>query len=132
LASKVSVFFGDGVSATRGCQFHSTDTYNLNAWNHLAVTFDRDGSLSVWLNFVAQAASSGSSALMSAFASSTGACSPNAPFAIGAFSQNGGGSTGSYYDGRIDAVGVWNRLLTADEAEYLWYEGAGKELTPAA
>jgi hypothetical protein len=132
LASKVSVFFGDGVSATRGCQFHSTDTYNLNAWNHLVVTFDRDGSLSVWLNFVAQAASSGSSALMSAFASSTGACSPNAPFAVGAFSQNGGGSTGSYYDGRIDAVGVWNRLLTADEAEYLWYEGAGKELTPAA
>jgi hypothetical protein len=69
---------------------------------------------------------------MSAFADSTADCSPNAPFRIGDLSQNNGGAAHSYFDGRIDAVGVWNRLLTEDEIAYLHYAGAGKELEPPA
>ena len=32
-----------------------------------------------------------------------------------------------YLDGRMDAVGIWKRLLTADEQDELWDNGDGKE-----
>ena len=44
-----------------------------------------------------------------------------APFRIGAF-----GNATSFFDGRIDAVMVWKRLLTAAEKAYLYDSGNGR------
>lgn len=47
------------------------------------------------------------------------------PFTIGAF-----GAAGQYIaNGRVDAVGFWNRKLTADEITELYGSGSGVELT---
>ena len=45
-----------------------------------------------------------------------------AQFVIG--SRSGGGSR--YFDGRIDEVGYWKRMLTAAERAYLYNAGAGR------
>lgn len=45
----------------------------------------------------------------------------SAAFYLGAFSGGGG----SYYDGLMDSVSVWNRCLTSDERTTLYNSGAG-------
>ena len=34
------------------------------------------------------------------------------------------------FDGRVDEVGIWKRLLTEEELAYLWNSGAGRALFP--
>ena len=44
-------------------------------------------------------------------------------FLIGA--SEGSGSVGRYWDGLIDEVCVWSRVLTADERSFLYSAGSG-------
>lgn len=50
--------------------------------------------------------------------------SSTATFQIGF--RTGAGVT-TYMDGKIDAVGIWKRVLTADERAYLYNNGNGRE-----
>lgn len=132
LASKISAAFGDNGGTGPGLQFHTTNLYTLNAWNHYLIAFDRSGNASVWLNGVAQAASSGSSASMSAFGTTSGPSNPAAHFVLGAFSQNTAPpNVGSYYDGRIDAVAYFNFAAGPTHAAALYNGGLGRELYPS-
>ena len=45
------------------------------------------------------------------------------PFVIGA----DGDTTARYYNGMIDEVGIWNRILTATEVTELYNSGSGKQ-----
>lgn len=47
-------------------------------------------------------------------------------FTVGAL-DNGVGATPNYFDGCIDSVGLWKRVLTAAERASLYNGGAGKE-----
>jgi hypothetical protein len=40
----------------------------------------------------------------------------------------GSSGSGSYMPGRIDATGIWKRVLTSDERAYLWNNGTGREI----
>lgn len=62
---------------------------------------------------------------------STGVFNGTSPFAIGARIN----TTGEYWDGRIDEVAFWKRVLTSDERTYLYNSGNGRayaDLVPAA
>lgn len=53
-------------------------------------------------------------------AHTTGVFAGSATFCIGAW------DTGNYWDGQIDEVGIWNRLLTAAEITWLYNSGNGR------
>ncbi len=42
-----------------------------------------------------------------------------------------GFATGSWFDGKLNIIGKWNRLLSEDEMDYLYNSGAGRALFPA-
>lgn len=46
---------------------------------------------------------------------------PSVPFAIGARQR----TNSMYYDGILDEIGIWNRVLTADERAALYNDGDG-------
>lgn len=47
-------------------------------------------------------------------------------FTIGSFDGYSSASNYGYLDGLVDEVGLWTRILTADERNELWNSGAGK------
>jgi hypothetical protein len=51
-----------------------------------------------------------------------------APFVVGG--QVDGFTGGNAWDGRLDEVGVWSRVLTADERTYLYNAGAARTCCP--
>jgi hypothetical protein len=91
-------------------------TLSNNTWYHIVVTFDpaSTGTATFYVNGVSIGSDDN--------ASWSGTMNNSAGgFAIGALT--GGGSR--YMDGRIDEVGVWNRVLTADEVTSLYNSGNG-------
>lgn len=58
---------------------------------------------------------------ISSFLHSAGVFDGAAPFVIGAL-----GASSQYFDGRIDEVGVWKRLLTSTERGQLWNSSVGR------
>lgn len=105
---------GDG-SAAR--VFYQTNVAIPTAeWFHVAVTADRDDKLRVFVN-----ASELGNVTISA---QQGSINPSAAFAIGRYSRNSG-SPSHYYDGAIDEIGVWHRLLTPAEITEMYNAGNG-------
>lgn len=89
----------------------ASSTVATNTWNHFAVTYNSStGAFVFYTNGVADG--SGTSAQT--------------------FSQNkfyiGFNSATEGYIGNIDEVGVWNRILSADEIATLYNAGAGRQI----
>jgi hypothetical protein len=105
------VFANDGIG---GVLFKAvTGTVNNGSWHHLVATFDRDGNCTTYLD-----GGAGSTASMSA----VGNISNSDIFYFGR------DTTGTYqYNGSLDAIGVWNKILTSGEASELWNSGNGYE-----
>lgn len=81
---------------------------------HVATTWDTAGNAIIYLNGLpVKTSSSGGSP--------TGTATP---FTIGD-SDTGSGASGINYDGIIDEVGVWSRVLTPDEVLQLYNNGSG-------
>jgi len=94
-SSSTNIYAGDGFEAE----------LTMNAWNHVAVTFDGSaGELKLYLNGVLK--DTVSSGLPSTTQSGT---TSNKPL-IGKYYANQ-----NYFEGRIDDMGIWNRVLTATE-----------------
>ena len=53
-----------------------------------------------------------------------------APSDTGASLRIGGRATSGFFDGRVDEVGIWKRILTSQERSDLYNAGAGNTYTP--
>lgn len=111
----------------------------LNTWSHFVILFNRDGDCTGFFNneiggpFTGPPSFNGLAG-MNRLANTQGDCQPPASFGVGTVSQNNiippvGDQP---FDGRIDAIGYWNRLLTRNEISELWNGGDGIELYPWA
>ena len=87
-----------------------------NEWINLVVTIDRSANLTLYLNGVSYATTSISST------SSTNVDNTGDWF----FGQYG---SGTYFDGKMSQVGMWNSTLTADEVSSLYNHGLPIDLT---
>jgi len=78
---------------------------------HVAVTYDASASLFTWyLNGSLVGTTAGVSSIFNS----------TAPFQLGALSQQG-----AYMDGILDEVGIWSRVLSADDITTLYNSGSG-------
>lgn len=90
----------------------------LNEWSHIAVVFDRDGNMTRYLNGVQTGTQDNISA--------NNGSSVDHPhnFCIGA--RDGvGGCTERLYDGSVDEVRVYERVLTLAEIKQIYNAGVG-------
>lgn len=94
------------------------------AWRHVVVTFDRDGNGLIYID--------GSVSNVTALAASQNNVDTPEGFATN-LGQDGTGTYGSSFsDLQLDEVGIWRRVLTAQEAKSLFEAGnAGKDLSQA-
>jgi hypothetical protein len=100
------------------------EAFPSNTWAHVVVTFDRDGIASTYVNGERRAT----------FDISGNPINLDTPegFATN-IGQDGAGDYGSVFmDLRIDDLGIWRRVLTAQEAKAIYEAGAtGKDLSQA-
>lgn len=87
-----------------------------NTWYHVAITFDRDGDATIYLNGTADG-SRDISALNASLDETT-------KVHIGVDAPTG---ASSYYHGKMDAVCFWKRALTATEISALYSSGTLRE-----
>ncbi|MCB9358934.1 LamG domain-containing protein [Candidatus Woesearchaeota archaeon] len=86
----------------------TSSSYNDNAWTHAALVFDRDGLLSIYINGV-----NTDSGDISARANSLDS---NSRFLIG----NVDDGSGEYFNGSLDDIRIFSRVLTADEVSDIY------------
>jgi hypothetical protein len=104
----------------------TTDTtVNADEWYHVSVTLDRDDKIKMYVNGVLQnlTTTSGTNDLKphkNSFLINT------FPFRIGTYTYNNYGSWAEF-NGTVDELGVWNRVLTQSEITELYNNGLGKE-----
>lgn len=92
----------------------TTATVPLGAWSHVAVSYDASGNYVFYINGVN--VKSGTNLVTFTF---TGA-----NFTIGQVSTN-------YFNGKIDEVRAYNRVLTAGEIQALYDQGGGTKVNSA-
>ncbi len=97
-------------------------TVPLNEWSHVAVVFDRDGNMTRYLNGVQTGTQDNISA--------NNGSSVDHPhnFCIGA-RDGAGGCLERMYDGSVDEVRVYERVLTASEIKQVYNAGVGAKVS---
>ncbi|MHC4983673.1 MAG: LamG-like jellyroll fold domain-containing protein [Planctomycetota bacterium] len=98
-------------------------TGNANQWCFLAVTGDRSGNVTYHVG-----APNGALWVLTDFLSDLGNIDSVLPWNLG---QDGTGNSATNFHGDIDDVAIWNRLLSLNEIEALYNDGAGTELLVA-
>ncbi|UCF43859.1 MAG: LamG domain-containing protein [Planctomycetota bacterium] len=92
----------------------TSSTYNDDAWYFCTVEFDRDGTFKIYIN--------ASQVAISAPIMQINDISNNEDLCIGSrLSQH------AYFDGAMDCMIVFDRLLSSDEWAYLYNNGYGTE-----
>lgn len=94
----------------------SNSAINVSTWYHIVIRMDRDGTTSMYVNNVLQTSTHDISG-----DSGTSITNSNT-FSIG---KIGNALADRYFDGTIDEVGLWYRLLTPDEITLLYNSGNG-------
>ena len=89
---------------------NSTSLVTLSAWHHVVATWNSTTAY-IYLN-----GSGNSGSITYTPISSTYNLQIGSPVT----------DTGGYFSGYIDEVGIWNRLITSDEAATLYNSGSGK------
>jgi hypothetical protein len=114
--------FGDGRLMSRMLLIASQVTSNIdsslkiNNWYHFASTFKRDSSIRMYLNGVLQNDSA------NAMPYDGSIWSPSNIFTIGSMGE---GIATQLFKGKIDELGLWDRLLTSDEISTIYNNGNG-------
>lgn len=110
--SIVAYVSSDGSSGNQTSAVYSTN-FSTATWYHLVWVYSTAGTSKFYINGT-EVASIGSQR--------TSIFNGNAAFIIGA---TGNSSVTSFFDGVVDEVGIWSRVLTADEITELYNSGAG-------
>ena len=105
--------FSDG---TNRAFFTSVATLSNGTWYHVVVTGSRAGNMTLYIN-----GSSDSSVSITTESLSS--------VSITNFVLGFGGGTSNYYDGALDEVAVWHRVLSSTEVTDLYNSGSGKTLS---
>jgi hypothetical protein len=97
-------------------------TVPLNEWSHIAVVFDRDGNMTRYLNGVQTGTQNDISA--------NNGSSVDHPhnFCIGA-RDGGTGCDERLFDGSVDEVRIYERVLTANEIKQVYNAGVGAKVS---
>jgi hypothetical protein len=95
----------------------SVGSYADGNWHHVVVNFDRDSNVSMYVD--------GNTTPVIAFDISgyAGNVAPFRPFLVGAYEDGLGRSF--FFDGLIDEIGIWGRILTLTEISDLYNSGVG-------
>lgn len=112
LTSTINVFVSNNGSAA--ASLANGSAHSQTAWHFCVMWHDAAA------NTINVSVDNGTTASV---AHSTGVFNGTAPFNIGA--ENGG----VFFDGRVDEVGVWKRVLTSLERTELYNAGAGRDYT---
>ena len=99
-------------SGTSGVATQTALPANLNDWHLLIATYEQDQNLTFYVD--------GALAQQAAVA---GTLSATTGLHIGA-DRN----AGRLWEGSLDDVGVWNRVLSTEEMDYLWNNGTGNAI----
>lgn len=92
---------------------YCTPTLNTGTWYHLAVVVDVSAAtITFYVNGVAQSTTYN-------YQNATSIVDTTAPFTVGQAESAG------YYDGLLDELGIWSRILTSDEITALYNSGSG-------
>jgi hypothetical protein len=113
---------------TSGVVVTTTTSIPLNVYTHITVTYSGNG-LGNGFNIYVNGVNTTLTIVRNAF---YGSASNSASFSIG--SQYTGASANVFFNGVIDEVGAWSRVLTTSEVTELYNAGAGKQYvapTPA-
>lgn len=87
---------------------------NDGNWHFIAMTADRDANLSLYVNGISQGTAS--------IAGVTDTINNTSPLYIG---RRNNGASSNYWNGSIDEVGIWGRVLTSVDVSTLYNKGAG-------
>ena len=110
-AGKIYVRIGDGTSQETAI---SANTYNDDIWHLLVVTFDRSDKIRIYVDNELDGESESIAGV--------GNCDNNEIFCIGNRLDNS-----LYFNGPMDVVGVFDKVLSANERDFLWNNGNGNE-----
>jgi len=94
----------------------SNSTISTAAWHHIVYTADRDGYAKLYIDGALQADSDDISAGSGSNLHTTNELN------VGVWGDR---YTAVCFDGKIDEVGIWSRVLTADEVSDLYNSGSG-------
>ncbi len=100
-------------------------SYTVGSWNHVSVTWDSSAkSLKIYLNGVLTT----TSLVQGSAVSGIGNIS-NSSYAglIGAYIDSNGSSKTLYYNGKMDSIATWNKVLSSTEVIQLYNNGVGGE-----
>ena len=109
---KLSLFTG----CAAGAAFGGTTTLSTGVWQHVALTIDAAGNAVLYLNGV-QEATGNARGGMSVSAGN---------YLIGAYWAGGVISSASHFDGALDELQIYNRVLTPSEISELYNAGQGQ------
>ncbi len=111
--------FGGAVCGSDGGLGYINDgTYSTGTWYHVAITFN-GSTETLYVNASSVASGSESSPIN---------YTPGSAFEIGRYADD---DEDRRFDGIIDDVGVWNRVLTSTELDYLYNSGTGNPILPS-
>lgn len=102
-----------GDSGSNNAEADGAFTWSLGTWYHVAVTYS-SGAVTLYVN--------GADITVDGTGLGTSIYNGTAPFIIGSNANN---PTGEDFDGVIDEVGVWSRVLSASDVTALYNGGAG-------
>jgi hypothetical protein len=105
----LGLFYRGGFSVVASSGF-----ITLNSWIHCVVTYDGSGNVEFYTNGV----SAGSGSI--SWTDGIGTCNTYIGTYLG---------TSNYFNGEIDEVGVWDRVLTSTEVTELYNGGLGLQYT---
>lgn len=108
---KLAVYIDSGEASAAASDGTGSQTLSTGAWTHIVWAYSAATGIQTWVDTVADIDTA------DAVTPSTTA----APFAIGRDEFN----DARFFDGRIDEVGLWSRVLTTDEIAELYNSGAG-------
>jgi len=96
-----------------GADWNSIATLNTDTWYNIVFTYNGT-DIEVFINNVSQGTNTISLNTVN-----------SKLFSIGARTGDPGNTTGQFFDGTIDEIGIWSRVLTSDEISDLYNSGDG-------
>lgn len=110
--SRLEAFYDDGTS-TENLNINFSSEPTLNTFYHFVITYDASASqVELFINNSSQGTATGTL---------TSIRDGTAPFGLGANPS----TPSDYFDGKIDEVGIWSRILTTSEISDLYNSGNG-------
>jgi len=107
-------FIGSSDGINQDITGSGSTTISTGVWNHIAIVYDNAGTLAFYLNTVADGTVTGLP---------TSIFNGTAPFAIGA--DFAAGVAADLFDGLVDEVRIFNRVLTAGDIVSFWKNDIG-------